>query len=300
MRDGLSVVVPTRDRPELLARCVAALAHSLGPGDELLVVDSASAHPVAPLPALPFAARVVRCELPGTSRARNAGWRAATRSLVAFVDDDVRVTPEWAASAVAAAARHPDTAFFTGRVTVPPDASEVSRPVAVLDDDAPAVIDVTSVGSLGHGANLVVRRDALDAVRGFDEALGPGTRLPAAEDYDLFDRLLSSGATGRYEPEIAVYHEQWRDRRALLKLDWTYGIGGGARLAKLLRTDRVRARAAARVAFWTWGLKPAVRDLRAGYQFGAAYALLRVAGTFVGLARAATLPVRCGHLSARA
>lgn len=299
MRDALAVVVPTRDRHDLLDRCVDALARSLRPGDELIVVDSASARPVGPLPALGVDARVLRCDQPGTSRARNAGWRAATRPLVAFVDDDIRVSPGWADAVAATAGDHPGVAFFTGRVTQPPDAPVVSRPVAVLDAPEPATIDGASNGSLGHGANLVVRRHALEAIDGFDEHLGPGTPLRAAEDYDLFDRLLASGALGRYEPEMLAYHEQWRDRRALLKLDWAYGIGGGARLAKLMRTDRMRARAAARVAFWTWGLKPAARDIRAGYEFGAAFALMRVAGTVVGLARGATVPVDGGHLRAR-
>lgn len=289
MGEPISVVVPTRDRPALLEACLAALAAALGPDDQLIVADSASTRPVSLGPQVGGRAEVVRCELPGASRARNAGWRRARHQLVAFVDDDIRVTPGWADAIRACAAAHPEAAFFTGRVSVPPSGPPVSRPVAVLDRDEPAVIDAASTGSLGHGANLVVRRAALEAVGGFDERLGPGTRLHAAEDYDLFDRLLARGMTGRYEPSVSVHHEQWRDRRALLRLDWSYGIGGGARLVKLARTDRARARRAATVAFWTWGLRPAIRDLAAGYQFGFAYAMARVAGTVVGLARGARL-----------
>ena len=36
----MTVVVPTRDRPELLAGCLEALCRELVPGDELIVVDS--------------------------------------------------------------------------------------------------------------------------------------------------------------------------------------------------------------------------------------------------------------------
>src|SRR4051795_77531 len=43
----LSIVVATRDRPELLGRCLAALATSVRSGDEVLVVDSASREPAA-------------------------------------------------------------------------------------------------------------------------------------------------------------------------------------------------------------------------------------------------------------
>ena len=86
---------------------------------------------------------------------------------------------------------------------------------------------------------------AIAAVGGFDEAMGPGSRWPAGEDPDLLDRVLATGAHGWYEPDAAAYHEHWRRVRQYVALQHRYGIGSGARLAKLARTDQVRLRVVA-------------------------------------------------------
>ncbi|MCU1459974.1 MAG: glycosyl transferase family 2 [Acidimicrobiales bacterium] len=297
----ITVVVPTRDRPAMLRRCLASLTASVGPDDEIVVVDSASSDP-AVLGVADGAGpgvRSLRCDQPGASRARNAGWRAATHRLVAFVDDDVVVSAAWAGALRSAATEHDGAAFFTGRVEAPPGTGPVEHPIAIKDEPDAAVLDASATGLFGHSANMAARLGALVAVGGFDEALGAGGRYRACEDADLFDRLLAAGFTGRYEPAALAFHDQWRDRTALLRLDWAYGIGAGARVAKLVRADRVRARAAARDFAWVWGLKQVPPALRAGYRFGVAAPLVRVAGSVVGFARAIPVPVRDGHLSAR-
>src|SRR5690242_7103115 len=87
-----TVVVPTRDRPSQLAACLDSLRSALREGDELVVVDSASRDAAAVAAVARSAgARLVRCELPGVNRARNSGWRAGSRDVVLFTDDDVVV-----------------------------------------------------------------------------------------------------------------------------------------------------------------------------------------------------------------
>ncbi len=270
----LSVVVPTRDRPRLLAGCLAALLPQLRADDELLVVDSASQMPVA--------GAAVRCTAPGASRARNAGWQAATGEAVAFLDDDVRVEPGWR-DAVEPALDGVDVAC--GRVQVPPEQAGVERPVAVTPDVAETLL--TAGGPvLGVSANLVVRRTALDVHGGFDERLGPGTWFAAAEDVELLDRLLREGCTGRYAPSLSASHVQWRGRRALLRLDWGYGKGAGARA---VWAGGAYGRRLARQALWQDALRPVAGDALAGYQFGVATGLVRASGTVAGLVVAAVV-----------
>jgi GT2 family glycosyltransferase len=294
----LSVVVPTRDRPDQLDGCLAALTRSLRPDDELVVVDSASRDPRVADVARRHGATVVRCERAGTSRARNAGVRRARHDIVAFVDDDVRVDPEWA-DALAAAFHDDDISFVTGRVAVPEHQRGVQRPVAVKDDPTAARLDREAPSPLGASANLAVRRAVLDAVGGFDESLGGGARFQSAEDVDLFDRLLAGGWTGRYEPAARAEHEQWRDRRSLLRLDWRYGLGVGARLAKLVRTDRARARKAAREALWGDGVRVLLQALRARHEFEIATTTCRLVGAVAGFAWGVVTPVRDGWFAPR-
>lgn len=269
-------------------------------GDELIVVDSASEQQEAvALAAEQHADRVVRLERPGVDRARNAGWRSASHDVLLFTDDDVVVDEGWADALARAVAANPDAGFVTGRIEKPPGPSTTWRDVALKRDPEPAVFTRRSVVNLGHGASMAARRAALDAIGGFDEALGAGGHFRAAPEVDLFDRLLTAGWVGRYEPAALAFHEQWRDMEEIQLLDYGYGIGNGARLGKLVRSDPKRAMLAARVAIWDDGVVPAVTAYRQGARKLAKAALLRVLGTFVGFARGLTTPVVQGHFRPR-
>lgn len=299
-RQAVSVVVPTRDRPDQLGRCLASVRAALREGDELIVADSASLHADAVRAvAEQHGARVVRLDRPGVDRARNAGWRAAGHDVLLFTDDDVVVDAGWADAFVRVLAAHPETGFVTGRIEKPAGPSPTWRDVALKRDPKPQLFDRRSVVNLGHGASMAVRRRALESVRGFDEALGAGGHFRAAPEVDLFDRLLASGWLGRYEPAALAYHEQWRDIDQIVALDFGYGVGNGARLAKLLRTDILRMLLVWRVAIWTDGVKPAVAAYRLGARKLAKAALLRVLGTFVGFARGLGTPLVDGHYRLR-
>ncbi len=298
-RDPISVVVPTRDREVHLPAALASIRDALEDSDELVVVDSASVRADVEEIARNASARYVRCERPGVGIARNAGWRAASNDPVAFVDDDVRVAPAWAETIAELAAAHPDVAFFTGWIGVPEGQGDSPRLVATKLDPEPARLDHSTHGNLGHSANLVVRRRALEAVGGFDEAMGAGGPFKSSPEVDLFDRLFAAGFVGRYSPEIRAWHDQWRDRGELLRLDWRYGFGAGARFAKLVRTDRRRARGAAFDFLWEWTGRELLAGLRDRSKSVVAAALARLGGVLAGFLRAAFVPVRDGHFALR-
>jgi hypothetical protein len=282
----LSVVVPCRDRAGLLDDCLAALRHSVAEGDEIIVVDSASASAQVAGVAADHGARVVRCGWPGTSRARNLGARVATGDAVAFVDDDVRVSRGWAGALSACLDDHPGTAFVTGRISVPARQRDAHRPVAIADHDRALEFAGVDSAVLGHGANMAVRRPPFDAVGGFDESFGPGARYRAAEDHDLFDRLLAAGFAGRYDPAVAAEHEQWRQRWALVSLEWAYGIGTGARLARLRRTSPALAGSIVAASLWRDGLRTIPQSIRDGHELNVAFVGARLAATVAGFGAA--------------
>jgi hypothetical protein len=255
--EAITVVVPTRDRPELLDRCLAAIRRELEPDDRLVVVDSAPVRSPADVVAAQWGAQLVSLALPGASRARNAGWRAAPTTRVAFVDDDVIVGPGWRRELTA-----PRADFVLGAVGQ--EGSAVDHPLGTTD--ALPAVDVDRTGPLqpGVSANLLVSRTALESVQGFDEALGPGTWFAAAEDLDLFDRLVAAGFVGRVQPTAVAQHVQWRDDRQTLRTYWCYGKGMGARLSRLTRTDRARARALLPGVVRLGGLRTAAAEVRPG------------------------------------
>jgi glycosyltransferase involved in cell wall biosynthesis len=296
----VSVVVPTRDRPEQLERCLKSVRAALRPGDELVVVDSASVDTdgVAAV-AGRHADLVLRADAPGVDRARNLGWRATRHEVVLFTDDDVVVDPGWATAFADAVVAHPEAGFVTGRVDVPPGEPMPRREIALKRDPEPQVFDRRSVANLGHGASMATRREVLERVGGWDESLGAGGRFRSAPELDLFDRILAAGWQGRYEPASLAFHAQWRATDQVVRLDYGYGMGNGARIAKLLRTDRPRAIVVARDAFWGWGLASAIAEWRRGERPLAKAALYRVWGTMVGLCRGLGTRVVDGHYSMR-
>lgn len=186
---GPAVVVPTIGRLALLERCLDGLSRQTTPPGEVLVVHDGAADPVLARWAgrLPLRSLVVAAT--GAAARRNAGWQASSAPLVAFTDDDCEPSPGWLAALVAATAQA-DLAH--GPVAPHPADSEVrsafGRTVVV---DRPT--------GLFPGANLAVRRSALERVAGFDPSLHAG------EDTDLAHRVLAGG-TAVWAPEALVLH----------------------------------------------------------------------------------------------
>jgi glycosyltransferase involved in cell wall biosynthesis len=126
-RQPMTIVIPTRDRPAHLAQSLKAVMASVHGDDEVIVVDSASADPAAIAAIAEVAGvQVIRCDEPGASRARNAGWRIARHDVIGFVDDDVWIDSGWVEAMVRCMAAHPETAFVTGRIDGDATASSVT------------------------------------------------------------------------------------------------------------------------------------------------------------------------------
>ncbi|HEY0717333.1 MAG TPA: HAD-IIIA family hydrolase [Streptosporangiaceae bacterium] len=181
------VVIPTVGRP-CLQDCLDALAAAGGPlPDQVVLADDRRDTP-DPLPVTvpaPLADRtvVVTLEGRGPAAARNAGWRyAEPADWVAFLDDDVRVGPDWrTALAADLAGQAPDVAGVQGVIDVPLPADR--RPT----DWERGTAGLASARWIT--ADMAYRRGALLAAGGFDE------RFPRAfrEDADLALRLLDLG-----------------------------------------------------------------------------------------------------------
>jgi GT2 family glycosyltransferase len=308
---AVTVVVATRDRPVLLAEALAAIGPSLRDEDRLVVVDSASRDPRVRAVAEASGAKVLRCDQPGACRARNMGIGAASTPVVAFTDDDCLPAPDWVTALSAAFATHPDAAFVTGRITLDePISGRMQLGLSIHDVTVPAAVDAGSdVSKIGHGANMAWRRADLEALGGFDEGLGPGTRLRAAEDHDLFWRAVQAGMTGAYDPRAVVRHRQWRGRREQLDTAHGYGVGAGALAVKQWREARAAAPDervapmprwaglghAARELAWRQGLVPMARSAGDGYAMGVLSEAVKLAGSLRGAALARTWPLEAGH-----
>ena len=238
-----TAVVCTRDRVHLLERVVVPLHAAVAalPGAELVIVQQGEGDVAAVCARAGVDARIVRDRGTGASRARNVGWRAARGEVVAFTDDDCVVPLQWLVDHVRALDDVGVVASCGQVVGLSRYGGEASE---VWDRTAhPARRSwLTPPWEIGHSANLAVRREALEAIGGFDERLGPGARTaPAGEDADLLIRLLELGdaQTGVGE---SVRHVDWRRKDDHVRTLLDYELGAGAWIGKLgVRHPRVAA-----------------------------------------------------------
>ena len=87
----ISVIIPVHNGGDEFCRCLEALAGSIRPPDELIIVDDASTDDSSGL-ARPYGAQII--SLPdgphGPARARNRGAAAARGEVLVFIDADHR------------------------------------------------------------------------------------------------------------------------------------------------------------------------------------------------------------------
>src|SRR5258708_7863844 len=104
----LSVVIPTRDRPERLRECLRTLAlqRSAPEQFEVLVIDDGSIPPLseslADASLLELPVRFIRQQPGGLNAGRNRGAHEAAGEILAFLDDDILVDPGWCAAVLTA------------------------------------------------------------------------------------------------------------------------------------------------------------------------------------------------------
>jgi GT2 family glycosyltransferase len=244
----LSIVICTRNRAGQLRGALEALmAMKTARSWEAILVDNASTDGTADMirqaSAIEPRIRYCREDRIGLGAARDRGWREARSDLISLTDDDCYVAADFVDAVVQAFEGRPDVGVLGGRILLfdPADAR-----VTIDERDHPIEIAPHSFVIAGalKGANLSFRREALQAIGGFDPALGAGTPFPC-EDIDAVAGVLWAGFKGRYDPRPLVLHHHRRRQPDVPRLRAGYDRGRGAYYAKfLLRPECRRAYAA--------------------------------------------------------
>lgn len=235
------------DRPDLLRRCLRAIADAPMKPSTVVIVDQSRdddrTGAVVDLarPDLAPADVVYQRSHGGMARGQNEGVASISAPVVLVTDDDCVPAPNWVQTAADLFDREPSLGLLGGRVLPlgPPEPDRV--PVASRTSSTAADLDHRSdPWALGSGNNFAIRREVMLAVRGNDERLGPGATFRGGADMDLFRRVLRSGVRGRYEPALVVHHERASvaDRR---RRRVPYGYGQGMACALWWRQRDARA-----------------------------------------------------------
>ena len=200
-KTSVSVVVPTRGRPSLLACCLDALSRqTLAPDRyEVVIVDDGPSEDTravvedyaARMSARALTIRYVPSYGPhGPAAARNRGWRRARAAVVAFTDDDTQPDSAWLEAGLRAL--QPGIHAVSGRMVMPLP-------------DSPTDYELDASG-LTRGefvtANCFCRKSMLERLGGFDERFLMAWR----EDSDFQFRLLRAGAKIAKADDAIVVH----------------------------------------------------------------------------------------------
>jgi GT2 family glycosyltransferase len=216
-----TVIVPTYNRPDALARTLDALVAMNFPDDlyDIVVVDTGSSELGAEDITASHDAQYLHLPDVGVAAARNRGAEMATGELLLFVDDDTVVEES--------NLRQHEAIHREGEKLVVCGHRSLDRAVrALLEDSAfgryrlayedrynkpygpdPGQDRGRVYPLVLTGANLSIREKVFRCLGGFDERFPVG-----AEDQDLTWRARQAGCTLIYDYRIqAVHNDQHRD-----------------------------------------------------------------------------------------
>jgi GT2 family glycosyltransferase len=298
----ISVVVCSYNGSRTIRECLDGLLRLEYPNYEVIVVDDGSTD-ATPAIVREYGFRLV--SMPGNqglSSARNAGWQAASGSIVAYIDDDAWPDPHWLGYLAVTFQNTPHLGVGGPNIP-PPDDDLVARCVADSPGGPTHVLVSDREAEHLPGCNMAFRKAALEAVGGFD----PQFRA-AGDDVDLCWRLQERGGTLGFHPGAMVWHRRrnsvrgyWRQQRgygraeALLERKWPERYNGAGHVTWTGRLYGTAALSAfpwgGRVYHGVWGTAPfqslyepapgplaAVTAMPEAYLLAAALALLAALG----------------------
>jgi succinoglycan biosynthesis protein ExoM len=217
---GVSVVIPTWNRPDGLGLALDGLRHQALDVDWDVVVVASAADPGAhrvvgavddlEAPGL-VDVRVVDEPHSGASNARNRGL-TESRQVVAFLDDDCRPEPGWLAAITAPVSSGQHTGsggrVVLDRRVVPPRWLGDALLAFLAEYDRGPVARTLEPDDYLLTANAAFDADRLTAAGGFDPRLGPNAGQPMVDDdVDICRKVWKAGGTIGYVADAVVIHQ---------------------------------------------------------------------------------------------
>lgn len=282
----VSVTVPTRGRAEHVRECIASILACTGPPFEVVVVDQSD--DTLTKEALAVLSgdqrlRYARTETRGVCAARNVGIAESRGDILVCTDDDCRAAPDWLERLSEAFARHPEAAVLCGKVFVSDELSRTGYAVSYPADNGELTFESMRRGSFPLTANLAFRRETLQQVGLFDEALGAGGPLRSGGEPDFLLRVLRRELRMFDAPEAQVTHLGIRKGRSGNQLMRKYLFGTGAAMAKHARLGDPRGLTLLGTYLRFFSRQAAVNLLRTGRPRGAGAVTALVAGALSSL-----------------
>jgi glycosyltransferase involved in cell wall biosynthesis len=234
----ISVVVPTRNRPDHLAECLASILRCADEHFEVTVVDQSDDDRTRLAVAEVGDPRVrhIATDTRGAARARNLGIAESRGAIVAFTDDDCRVDEHWL-GAFRSILHDASVGMVLGSVAKGESDDPAAEAAEFLPKGTFVYRSLPPVSEpWGISASMAARRGILDRLHGFDQRLGPGAPINmGGEDSDLLIRVLSTGHAVAATDRTVVTHLGFRSGDEATDLYRGYAYALGAVFMKHLR-----------------------------------------------------------------
>jgi glucosyl-dolichyl phosphate glucuronosyltransferase len=233
---AVSIVIPTYNRGAGLSTALqSALDQTASPETyEIIVVNNNSTDDTAQVIDRFAAAhpnRIVHVleTRQGVAYARDAGIKRARADIVAFFDDDVRLTPPWVETIRRTFAEHPEVDCIGGKVLpdwlapAPPWLTPAHWAPLALQDFGDAPLEISRENRRGLiSANLACRKEVFARIGTFSpEFQRVKDGIGSLEDDEWMRRFWKSNGRALYVPELATttevpssrltreYHRRW-------------------------------------------------------------------------------------------
>lgn len=207
----ISVVICTYNRADRIKQCLDSLIQQQADQDdfEIIVVDNNSPDNTKDVVSH-FQARYIIEPSQGTSFARNRGTMVSLGKYIAYLDDDVIVPANWITEILRILRENKGIDGMGG-----PSYPYYTSPKPTWWKDKYSFYMVRDISSFfGHGQvfvghNMVLYKDLVLSVGGFDETIGPkGSRFSFGEDTEIYSRIWEAKPNAKlfYSLDLQLHH----------------------------------------------------------------------------------------------
>lgn len=205
----ITVLVCTRNRPDIIESCIYSILKNTYPDFEFLIVDQSTDEKSKEIAekyiSLDGRIRYLHVKDKGKSKALNLGIKNSSGDIIATTDDDCVVNQDWIEKIVEAFQRNPDVGIVFGSVV--DNVALVGKKYARKPiNDRKISGRLSKLLFVADGANMSIKRNIFNTLGGFDIFLGPGSPLFSSEDQDFAYRALRAGFQILCVKKIIVTH----------------------------------------------------------------------------------------------
>jgi glycosyltransferase involved in cell wall biosynthesis len=231
----ISVIICTYNRPKDIEQAIKSVLDNTYSDYELLIVDQSNTNETKKIVEKYISENLhikYLWSAKGKSKALNLGVKVVKGEIIAFTDDDCVVSQDWLEK-IATTFERFKTDLIVVFGSVKAAKHDIRRgfiPANKIRDaefKGPFAVKKVGIGGI-MGTNMAVRKNFFEKVGYFDEVLGPGGELKAAEEYDITYRALKKEFRIIHVPVIKVEHygfKTWEEGRLVFENYVTGTIG---------------------------------------------------------------------------